>query len=69
MADRESFLARVGEAARRGQQYRVHLNDKPGPVGYVGADADLCAAMAKEVDAVGGIAQIVDDCLKRCFSG
>lgn len=57
---RESFLARVREAARAGLAYRVHTADNlPANVGYCGADGDLPARLAAEVDAVGGQAKLV----------
>lgn len=57
--NRETFLARVRDAARQGSAYRVHVRDLPPEVGYVGTTGDLCEAMAREVNAVGGIAEIV----------
>ncbi len=58
---RESFLRRVREAAQLGRAHRVRIHDFPPETGYVGVDGDLCARMAKEVDAVGGKAFVVDD--------
>lgn len=58
--DRDAFLARVRQAAVAGRAHRVHLNDIPDDVGYVGAREDQCTALAAEVDAVGGEAVIVD---------
>jgi L-lactate dehydrogenase complex protein LldG len=57
---RESFLTRVRQAAQMGRAYRVQLHDVPAGTGYVGAGEDLCAAMASEVDAVGGVAHVVE---------
>lgn len=57
---RDTFLNRVRAAALAGRSYRVHLNEIPAGAGYVGArDADVCAAMAAEVDEVGGTAHLV----------
>jgi len=59
--DRDKFLRRVGEAARRGNAHRVSLAELPENVGYVGVDGDKCAKFAAEVSAVGGTAKLVDD--------
>lgn len=59
--DRESFLERVRQAARRGNAHRVHVPDLPENVGYVGAAGDLCDKFADEVSLVGGMAKVVDD--------
>lgn len=59
--DRETFLARVREAARQGRAYRVKTKELPPVVGYVGAGDDLPASLAAEIDAVGGQAYLVDD--------
>lgn len=59
---RETFLARVRQAAQAGRAYRVHLRDVPAGVGYVGpAQPDLCVSLADEINAVGGVAQVCDD--------
>jgi L-lactate dehydrogenase complex protein LldG len=58
---RELFLDRVRQAARAGQAYSVHVHDVPPETGYVGAAGDVCEALAREVDAVGGLAYVVDD--------
>ena len=58
--DRNAFLERVRQAAQRGRTYRVHLDDVPDDVGYVGAGTDKCAALAAEVNAVGGEAVVFD---------
>jgi L-lactate utilization protein LutC len=59
---REAFLSRVRQAATAGRSYRVHVGEIPPGTGYVGArSADLCAAMADEVNEVGGIAHLVDN--------
>ena len=58
---RETFLARVRQAAEIGRAYRVHLKPVPPDVGYVGAAGDLCQKLAAEIDAVGGQAFIVAD--------
>jgi L-lactate dehydrogenase complex protein LldG len=59
--DRDAFLARVREAARAGRPYRVHTQEVPSHVGYVGAGDDPSARLAAEVEAVGGRAWLVDD--------
>jgi L-lactate dehydrogenase complex protein LldG len=57
---RESFLARVREAARAGRAYRVSIGELPAGTGYAGAASDdLCAAFAAEATAVGGEVVIV----------
>jgi L-lactate dehydrogenase complex protein LldG len=58
---RESFLARVREAARAGSAYRVHTVDVPDTVGYCGAGDDPPARFVAEVKAVGGQGQLVPD--------
>lgn len=59
---RESFLARVCQAAAAGRAYRVaagaDLNQR---VGYIGAGEDSVRRFAAEVTAVGGQAHLVDD--------
>jgi L-lactate dehydrogenase complex protein LldG len=57
---REAFLARVKQAAEQGRAYRVAHQDLPLAVGYVGAPGDLCEHLANEINAVGGIATLVD---------
>ena len=58
--NRNEFLSRVREAAQQGRAYRVHVDPGAAEKGYVGAcEEDLCAAMATEVDAVGGFAHVV----------
>lgn len=59
--DRDKFLQRVGEAARRGNAHRVNLVELPEDVGYVGVHGDKCEKFATEVTAVGGTAKVVDD--------
>jgi L-lactate dehydrogenase complex protein LldG len=61
MSSREAFLARVRQAAELGRQYRVHLQDVPDEIGYVGAGGDVCARLEEEVNAVGGQAFVVSD--------
>ena len=51
---RDAFLTRVRQAAEMGRAYRVHLQDVPEDVGYVGVDGDLVQRFAAEVDEVGG---------------
>lgn len=58
---RETFLARVRDAAQRGRHYRVHLRPFPADAGYLGAGDDLVGRFAAEVSAVGGTAHVVDD--------
>jgi L-lactate utilization protein LutC len=56
---RDAFLTRVRQAAEVGRAYRVHLDELPESVGYVGTqEVELCQAMAAEVNEVGGMAQI-----------
>ncbi len=57
--NRASFLARVRQAAKSGQKYRVRTEEIPEGVGYVGAGADLPEAFAREINNVGGTAHIV----------
>jgi L-lactate dehydrogenase complex protein LldG len=58
---RESFLARVRQAALSGRAYRVHVGELPEGTGYAGAaDSDLCAAFAAEAVFVGGESTVVD---------
>jgi L-lactate dehydrogenase complex protein LldG len=56
---RESFLARVRDAARAGSAYRVHTVDLPANVGYCGAGDDPPARLVAEVNAVGGQGKLV----------
>jgi L-lactate dehydrogenase complex protein LldG len=58
---RETFLARVREAARAGSAYRVHTAELPERVGYCGAGDDPPARLVAEVDAVGGNGRLVSD--------
>ena len=58
---RESFLARVREAARAGSAYRVHTVDVPETAGYCGAGDDPPARFVEEVNSVGGQGQLVAD--------
>ena len=58
---RETFLARVRQAAATGRAYRVHVPDIPAGTGYVGVAGDVCEAMAAEVEAVGGVAHVASD--------
>lgn len=58
---RESFLARVRQAAHAGQAYRVHTVALPANAGYVGAGPDPIDRLSAEIIAVGGEAYIVDD--------
>jgi L-lactate dehydrogenase complex protein LldG len=61
MAERETFLNRVRQAAEQGRRYRVHSRPVPEGVGYLGAGGNLCQRFAAEVTAVGGEAFIVAD--------
>jgi L-lactate dehydrogenase complex protein LldG len=61
MSNRETFLARVRQAAEQGRQYRVHLRPVPDGIGYLGVEGDLCERFAAEVNAVGGQAYVVGD--------
>jgi L-lactate dehydrogenase complex protein LldG len=58
---RDTFLARVRQAAEVGRAYRVHLKPVPENIGYVGVKEDLVERFAAEVDAVGGQSYIVPD--------
>lgn len=58
---REEFLANVRQAALAGREHRITTAPIPPGTGYVGAEGDLCAAMAREVNEVGGSAVIVAD--------
>jgi L-lactate dehydrogenase complex protein LldG len=57
---REAFLARVKQAAELGRAYRIEHQSLAPEIGYVGAAGDLCEHLASEINAVGGIATIVD---------
>jgi L-lactate dehydrogenase complex protein LldG len=57
---RDAFLARVRQAAEMGRAYRVHLQDVPEDIAYVGVNEDLVERFAAEVDAVGGQSYIVE---------
>lgn len=57
--DRETFFARVREAARAGAAYRVHTSPLPEGVGYCGAGDDPAARLVEEASAVGGEAELV----------
>lgn len=54
MAQRESFLARIRNAADRGRPYRVQGPSVADEIGYLGVGGDLCEHFAAEVNAVGG---------------
>lgn len=59
---RESFLARVRDAAAAGRAHRVHLHgDLPEQVGYCGAGDDPVERLIQEVNAVGGQAHPAAD--------
>ncbi len=57
--NRDDFLAVVEEAAVSGRAHRVKTRDLPDTVGYVGCGDDRSAAMAAEVEAVGGEVHLV----------
>jgi L-lactate utilization protein LutC len=59
--NRESFLARVRQAAEAGKRYRVPVEPAPPNAGYVGASGDVCDALAAEVQQVGGDSLVVND--------
>lgn len=61
MGNRDTFLQRVKKAAEQGRQYRVHVQDVPPDIGYVGVGGDLVQRFAEEVTAVGGQACVVAD--------
>lgn len=56
---RDEFLARVRDAVKAGRAHRVQLEQLPDEVGYVGGGPDLCATFAGEVEAVGGLPEIL----------
>jgi L-lactate dehydrogenase complex protein LldG len=62
MSNRSEFLQRVKAATTQGRQYRVHLKPVPDEIGYIGVGGDVCARLAEEVNAVGGLAFVVSDC-------
>jgi L-lactate dehydrogenase complex protein LldG len=57
---REAFLARVRQAAEMGRAYRIEHQPLAPEVGYVGVAGDLCEQLASEINAVGGVATMVD---------
>ena len=57
---RDSFLARVKQAAEQGRAYRIEHQTLAPEIGYVGVAGDLCEHLAKEINAVGGLATLVD---------
>jgi L-lactate utilization protein LutC len=60
--NREEFLARVRKATIAGRAHRVHIDPNlPASVGYIGGGDDLAESLAKEINAVGGVAVVVDD--------
>lgn len=61
MTNRDSFLARVLQAAEQGRAYRVHLKPVPENTGYLGVTEDLVERFVAEVNAVGGQAYVVPD--------
>jgi L-lactate dehydrogenase complex protein LldG len=63
---RDAFLTRVRQAAEMGRAYRVHLQQVPEDIGYVGVDGDLVQRFAAEVDDVGGQSYVVHDAAGAC---
>jgi L-lactate dehydrogenase complex protein LldG len=60
--NREEFLARVREATIAGRAHRVHIDPTlPSSVGYVGGGEDLAESLAAEINAVGGVAKVVEN--------
>lgn len=57
---RDTFLARVKQAAELGRAYRIEHQTLAPEIGYVGAPGDLCEHLASEINAVGGVATLVD---------
>lgn len=57
---RESFLARVKQAAELGRAYRIDHQTFAPEIGYVGVAGDPCEHLANEINAVGGVATLVD---------
>jgi L-lactate dehydrogenase complex protein LldG len=59
---RETFLARVRNAAAAGRAHRVHVRgDLPERVGYNGPRSDAIERFIREIDAVGGRAHRAND--------
>jgi len=59
MSNREAFLSKVRQAADQGRQYRVHTQEVPPDIGYIGVGSDLVQRFAEEVTTVGGQAFVV----------
>ncbi|MFM2095518.1 MAG: Lactate utilization protein [Planctomycetota bacterium] len=59
-SNREAFLARVRQATVAGRAHRVSVAKVDDQAGYIGADGDLCAAVVREVNDVGGRAQLAE---------
>jgi L-lactate dehydrogenase complex protein LldG len=51
---RHEFLARVKQAVEQGKAYKIPVQEHPDNVGYVGCSDDLCTALVREINAVGG---------------
>jgi L-lactate dehydrogenase complex protein LldG len=64
MTARDAFLERVRRAAEQGRAYRVHLQDTPADIGYVGGGGDLVERFVQELTAVGGEAYVVGNVLE-----
>ncbi|MDP6556998.1 MAG: lactate utilization protein [Pirellulaceae bacterium] len=64
--NRDDFLAGVEEAAVLGRAHRVKTRDLPDTVGYVGCGDDRCAALAAEVQTVGGEIYLVANDEEAC---
>lgn len=59
-SNREAFLARVRQATVAGRAHRVSVAKVEDQAGYIGADGDLCAALVREVNDVGGRARLAE---------
>jgi len=64
MTARDAFIERVRRAAEQGRAYRVHLQDTPADIGYVGGGGNLVERFVQEVTAVGGEAYVVGNVLE-----
>ena len=58
---RDAFLSQVRQAAEAGRRYRVHAEPVASGAGYVGAEGDLCNALATEIESIGGLPRVVTD--------
>jgi L-lactate utilization protein LutC len=64
MTTRDAFIERVRRAAEQGRAYRVHVQDTPADIGYIGGGSDLVERFVQEVTAVGGEAYVVGNVLE-----